>query len=131
MYSITIFYTSILVIIFLILSVLAITARVKSGINLGLSGEYDDLTKKVRAHGNFTEYIPLAIIMLLLAESAKLPGIALHIYGIGLVLGRLVHAFGIYSGKTKIPYRVIGMSMTLTLMSVLSIWLFFVGITLL
>lgn len=129
MYSITIFYTSILVIIFLILSALAITARVKSGINLGLSSDHDDLTKKVRAHGNFAEYIPLALLMLVLAEVSKFPSVALHIYGVALIVGRLFHVFGIYSGKTKIPYRVIGMSITLTAMGIFGIWLFFVGIS--
>ncbi len=129
MYPITILYASILVIIFLILSILAITARVKSGINLGVSEKSTDLTKKVRAHGNFAEYVPLALFLLLLAETSKLPVVILHLYGILLVVGRLIHIFGIYSGKTKIPYRVIGMVITLTVMGILAIWMLFLGVS--
>ncbi|RKH58620.1 MAPEG family protein [Corallococcus llansteffanensis] len=52
------------------------------------------LIAAIRAHGNNVEHVPLALILLLLAELCGGNSVALHVFGGALLVGRLVHAFG-------------------------------------
>jgi len=49
----------------------------------------------VRAHGNFAEYTPFAVLLMLLVELQGGPAVLLHIIGLLLLLGCAVHACGI------------------------------------
>ena len=64
--------------------------RVKTGIML-LHGEDEELLKRIRAHGNFTEYVPLALFGLAGMELVGAPGWLVLATGTALVAGRAVH----------------------------------------
>lgn len=91
---ITSLYASLLAILFLILSIHVIKARRHYQVALGHSQE-DELQKRIRAQGNFIEYTPLFLIMLLLAELNQLYTIAIHTFGIAFLLGRILHSYGL------------------------------------
>lgn len=96
----------------IILVVLGVTAggqRGKSKISLG-TGDDEILLRKVRAHGNFTEYTPIALILLALAEMAGTNHALLWAVSGLLIVGRILHAIGLIG--SVMPCRVVGMLMT-------------------
>jgi uncharacterized membrane protein YecN with MAPEG domain len=74
-------------------------------------GGHPELQSAIRAHGNNVEHVPLALILLLLAELCGGSSVALHVFGGALFVARLAHAFGILTGS-----RVQAVGATLTLL---------------
>jgi uncharacterized membrane protein YecN with MAPEG domain len=64
---ITSLYTALLALILIFLSIKIIQNRRSSKISLGENGD-DFLQRKIRAHGNFIEYTPIFLIMLLFCD---------------------------------------------------------------
>lgn len=62
----------------------------------------------IRRHGNLTEYVPLALILLGLAEASGLSSTWMHGLGILLLVCRLVHPFGVSVTNPQSPLRIIG-----------------------
>lgn len=106
-------YVAALGVIFVGLSILTIRSRRHAGIALG-TGTNDELLRRTRAHANFAEYAPLALILIAGAAAAGAPVWFVHATGAALVAGRLLHAVAIY--RSAIPLRVAGMALTLTTM---------------
>ena len=93
-----------------VLGLLAGTRRTRSKILLGTSGD-DILLRRVRAHGNFTEYVPTALILLALTEAMGSSGTLLWTMAGLLIVGRALHIISILG--TVLPARATGMVMTL------------------
>jgi uncharacterized membrane protein YecN with MAPEG domain len=91
---ITAFYASLLAFLFVLLSVRVIAQRREARVEIGV-GESKELLRRSRVHANFAEYVPLALLMLAFAESLKTPSIVLHLLGLALLAGRLLHAYGL------------------------------------
>lgn len=108
---ITAFYASLLAILFLALSFRTISARRAARVALG-DGKDAELLRRIRTHANCAEYVPIALILMGLAESLKLPGLALHAIGAVLLAGRVVHAYALSNENLRL--RVIGMGATFT-----------------
>ncbi len=68
---------------------------------LGDGGD-DEMAKRIRAHGNFVETVPIAILLMLIAELSGAPFWALHIVGIALLIGRSMHVVAILKSNLKI-----------------------------
>lgn len=83
--------------------------RMKANTAIG-TGDDPALLRRIRAQGNFIEYVPLALILCALAELRGAAHIWLLVLAGLLVLGRLSHAIGILSGTT--PLRAVGMLAT-------------------
>lgn len=109
---ITAFYASLLAFLFLLLSARVITQRREARVEIGM-GESVELLRRARVHANFAEYVPMALLLLALAESLKVPSILLHLLGLGLVAGRAVHAYGLSQSPHNLRLRVMGMMLTL------------------
>ncbi|MCX7305168.1 MAG: MAPEG family protein [Hyphomicrobiales bacterium] len=75
--------------------------RMKVGVGIGF-GEDKILLRRIRAQGNFTEYVPLALIILALAEYRQAPAGVLWTVAILLVAGRCLHFVGILTGTTAL-----------------------------
>ena len=75
----------------------------------------------LRVQANFVENVPLALVLLLVAELGGLASTAVHIFGVSLVVLRMLHAWclGTYEGANY-P-RLIGAQGTFLLLSVLSV----------
>ncbi len=113
---ITSIYAALTALIFLILSWRVISYRRTNIISLGDSGD-KNLLKRMRAQANCAEYAPLALILLMLSELSAAPTLALHILGLMLVGGRVLHAFGFASTPQKIILRQAGMLLTLAMIA--------------
>lgn len=91
---ITPLYAGLLGLILLGLSYLVARQRLRNKVSTG-DGGIPALTGAIRAHGNFIEYVPLALVLILLVELAGQAGWLVHLFGAALVVGRLLHAYGI------------------------------------
>lgn len=67
--------------------------RIAKKIDLGDAGD-DLMQRRVRAHGNFSETVPLLLLGLIALAMLSAPIWALHLVGAGLVIGRVLHAMG-------------------------------------
>lgn len=94
MFSITIIYAGILALMLVALSAYVVAGRVKNRVSLGDGGN-EDMTVRIRAHANFAEHVPLALIAMGLLETRGTAGWVLHLMGIVLVLSRLAHPIGL------------------------------------
>ena len=87
-------------------------ARGEHGVSLG-EGKTDQkaLLVAIRAHGNNAEFVPLAIVMLLLAELCGGHPVVLHVMGGLLLLGRIAHPIGL-PRRAPNPFRFGGTALT-------------------
>jgi len=111
MLSITAFYAALLAVLFLFLSVRVIGWRRERRVEFG-HGEDTELLRRMRVHANFAEYVPFTLLLMALAESMAPPHLLLHIAGLLLVAGRLLHAYGVSQSPAILRYRVYGMWLT-------------------
>lgn len=91
---VTALYAGLLALLLIALASRIPLLRRKHRVGIG-SGGHADLALAARVHGNATEYVPVALILLLLAELNGLPAWSLHLAGSGLLLARIVHAAGL------------------------------------
>ncbi len=110
-YPVTMLYASLLGILLIMLSWGVSKVRLREHISLG-AGEISDLESAIRAHGNFIEYVPFALILLMLAESTAASSWLLYTLGTSLLAGRLLHAYGIRQAKNANNYRKSGTALT-------------------
>ena len=112
-------YAGILALLIVWLSLKVIKLRRSKKVILGDGGE-TDLHHAIRAQGNATEYIPISLILLVLLELSGITVWLVHLGGIGIIIGRLLHAKGLLNQSLR--YRVLGMQFTFfTLITVASI----------
>ena len=100
-------YAAILAVIFLVYTMRVIKARSAAGLSI-LHGDDMDLALKVRIHANFAEFVPIALIVLMLAEMSGGNGLAVHIAGAMLVASRIFIPFGMDLNRFDHPLRIIG-----------------------
>jgi uncharacterized membrane protein YecN with MAPEG domain len=114
--SLTPVYALPLVALYLALSVRVVRGRYRLKISLG-DGSDPEMRALVRTHGNAAEFIPLGLVLLLIAELAGAAPLWLHVAGLVLVAGRLCHAWAVGLGG-PFPARVAGMALTFTALAV-------------
>jgi len=115
--TITAFYASLLAALYLVLSARVIGWRRVQQVELG-HGEDPELLRRMRVHANFAEYVPFVLLLMALAENMSPPRPLLHLVGIMLVVGRLVHAYGLSQTPHILRYRVWGMILTLSALGI-------------
>jgi uncharacterized protein len=112
---ITSIYASLLAVLFFVLSARVILLRRVVGVGLNDGGN-DHLRRLIRVHGNFAEYVPFILLLILVAETENRTPWMIHCLGILLVIGRIFHALGVGKNPEIQNFRVIGMAMTLTVL---------------
>ena len=119
---ITPIYAALIALLLTALSIRVISYRRANTISLGDSGD-KALLKRMRAQANCAEYAPIGIILLLLTEIAGAPGSALHLLGLLLLAGRVLHAIGFSATPQKMILRQIGMFFTFSVIFLTSLGL--------
>lgn len=104
-------YAAILAVVFVGLTINVIRGRYRARASLGDGGDAG-LQQAIRAHGNFAEFVPFALVILTLAELNGSPAWSIHALGCVLVLARLSHAWGITGGKDRLRFRQFGVIAT-------------------
>lgn len=113
---ITLATASVCAFMFVALSARVVRDRFRHRVALGDGGK-PELIADIRAHANFAEYVPLALILLGLLEQAGASRPALIAYGVLLVAFRVAHVIGIPM-KAPNPFRVAGAAGTFGLLLV-------------
>ncbi|MEM7440353.1 MAG: MAPEG family protein [Pseudomonadota bacterium] len=104
---ITSLFAAALAIILLALTYHVIFARAKLGVSILHAGDMA-LATRIRRHGNFVETVPIALIVMALAELGGANSTALYVAGVLLVLGRIAHPLGLDPEVSTKPLRIIG-----------------------
>ena len=97
--------------LYIFLSLQVITYRRKNLISLGHGG-HSVLERRIRAHGNFAEYVPFTLVVMALCELNSVGNILIIISGLLLVLGRYTHAFALSNATPQPLFRTTGMALT-------------------
>ena len=98
-------------------------ARRKHKVSLG-EGDHPAMLVAIRTHGNNAEFVPLAIVMMLLAELCGANSAVLHIYGGGLLAARFLHWFGM-PRKAPNVFRFTGVAFTWTAIVAISAYVLY------
>lgn len=117
---ITAIYAGILGLMLVVLGLRVVAARRQVMVGVG-DGGHPVLKRRIRAHGNFTEYVPMALLLMGMIEMQGVAASLLHSLGITLIIGRVIHAVNISRSDERIPVRVAGMLLTFGVIAVASI----------
>jgi uncharacterized membrane protein YecN with MAPEG domain len=114
------------------LMLIALTFSVADGrrrarVALGDGGD-ELLRRRIRAHGNFIEYVPLTLLLLALSEHLGLGSLYVHILGIALVVARAIHAFGISQTDEPLMFRLVGTTVTLVVLAIVASYCVYIGL---
>lgn len=122
MLTVTPIYLALAALFYLYLTLRVVGARTSARVALGDGGD-PAVRKRNRAHGNFAEYAPLTLLMMMAAELLGTPGFVLHLLGLLFLAARILHAYGITRPEEPILYRQISMALTLGVIGLLAIGL--------
>jgi len=126
--AITLFFVAISSLMAVALGFNVIAARWKHNVSLG-DGGHPVLQQRIRAHGNFVEYMPLALLALSAAELTNNTPAIIWVLGLVLLTGRVCHAVAIL--RNLLWPRSLGMILTvgvmmvcsvMTLVAILNVW---------
>jgi uncharacterized membrane protein YecN with MAPEG domain len=94
-----------------LLVVLAINAGARRGAQKAIEpGAVGDgmLTRAIRAHANFAENAPIALLLLVALATTNTAPVPIHILGAAFFVARIAHAFGMMQTKHPNALRFIG-----------------------
>jgi len=108
---ITPLYAGLLALWFVILGMRVIGQRRQHKVSLG-DGGTTMLQRAIRGHANFSEYVPLSLLLLGILELSRFPHYVLHGLGATLLAARLLHGYALsFTGHSRFG-RVAGASLT-------------------
>jgi uncharacterized protein len=116
---VTMLYAALCGLLLIALALNVVRLRLGRKIPLGM-GEGSALEQPVRVHGNFTEYAPTFLVLLLLAELSGAAFWFLHLTGAAFMMGRLLHAYGLSTVRARSFGRFYGSALSWTSILVLS-----------
>lgn len=116
------FYASLLALMFVALSLRTIRMRRRKQVAVGDGGNLE-LLRAMRVHSNFAEYVPISLILLYFVEQQSANPVLIHALCLCLLVGRIIHAIGVRKVRENFRYRVLGMSMTFTVIIVSAIYI--------
>lgn len=124
--AVTLFFAACCALMQCVLTVLVIRRRLKAGVYF-LDGGDDPLLRRIRAHGNFSETAPMALLLMALLEFSGLGRVWLIVFGVALLLGRVIHATSLLTNHAAWS-RSLGMALTIGVISieaVCGLWMVF------
>lgn len=125
------FYAGLLAIWFIVLSVRVMQGRTGTGKpSLGDGGDLG-MTRRIRGHANFSEYVPLALILIAFLELNSFPNWMLHSLGLMLLLGRVLHGYALAFTRELVFGRAVGILLTMVVLVIAGISCVCIGLNLL
>lgn len=118
--KITLTYASVLGLIFLFLSVNVVRLRASTKTSLGF-GEDKALESAVRVHANFAEYVPFILILVGMLELQGANDTLIRALGGGLIVARILHAYGLLTNSETSFGRAAGAMLTWVILLVASV----------
>jgi len=105
--QIVLLYAALLGLILVYLSYRVVSYRVKYKVGIG-DGGHADLARAIRVQGNFVEYVPIALLLILFVELAGFKAWVVHVLGLTLLAGRVWHARGLGASSGTSRGRFVG-----------------------
>lgn len=127
MFAITSLYAALLTAMLLVLSIRVIALRNRERVSIG-TGQSEALLRATRVQGNFSEYVPIGLILMGLCEAQAVPSWQIHFFGALLLLGRISHFIGVSGAEKSLLPRIAGMIMTFTMLAVAALRLVFAAL---
>lgn len=117
---ITSFYGGLLGLLALVLAGLVIRMRLRNKVSVG-DGDNPEMLRTIRVQANFSEYVPLALLLMALGETLGGARWLVHAEGLALLIGRLMHAWGLYNHAGPNIGRFLGTNLTFITIAVAAI----------
>jgi uncharacterized protein len=105
--AITTLYVPPLIVIWFALWIGVASMRPALKASIGDAGN-PELLLRIRRHGNFIEWTPFVLVLMILAEAQGVGAIWLHVAGVLLLIGRAAHPFGLEIANGEHPLRYVG-----------------------
>ncbi|MDZ7890899.1 MAG: MAPEG family protein [Rhodoferax sp.] len=124
--AVTLFFAACCALMQCLLTVLVIRRRLNAGVYF-LDGGDDPLLRRIRAHGNFAETAPMALLLMALLEFSGLDRVWVMVFGVALLVGRVIHAASLLTNHAAWS-RSLGMALTIGVISieaVCGLWMVF------
>jgi uncharacterized membrane protein YecN with MAPEG domain len=96
-------------IIWFVLWVRVVQMRSKLHTSIGDGGN-SELHLRIRQFGNFIEWVPFVLVLMIVSELQGTKALWLNIAGLLLVIGRLIHPFGLKIENDAHILRILGNS---------------------
>jgi len=119
-------YAALGALLVVVLALRVMSLRHTHKVGLGSGGE-ESLARAIRAHANAIEYLPIALLLLLIVELNETRAWLLHVFGIVLIVGRVLHALGLSARSGYSFGRFAGTLLTVLVilaMALLLLWQF-------
>jgi uncharacterized membrane protein YecN with MAPEG domain len=100
-------YAALLGLLSAVLTANVIAGRVRSKVDAGDGGD-KRLAQALRAHGNFVEQAPLALILIATAEMSGARALVIQALGVAIVAARLASAYALNRSLAQTPLRQFG-----------------------
>jgi uncharacterized membrane protein YecN with MAPEG domain len=115
-------YAAIFGLMLVYLSFLVIKQRYRAKVSLG-DGDDPALRSAIAVHSNFSQYVPLALLLITFVELNHAPAYLIHALGACLLVGRLAHAYGLGQAKQIMKLRRLGMVLTFSAIVIAALYL--------
>ncbi len=118
-------YAAVFAIFQIVITLKIVELRHAEKVSLG-DGGVEAVNRKIRGHGNFTETVPMALVLMLIAELSGSPFWCIHALGLLMVVSRVMHYAGVTTGTGHGKFRKNGMRLTalvFVLGALLCLWL--------
>ena len=117
---ITAFFIGVFVLLQIPLTIMVGYRRARTGIQFFDGGD-PVLLRRMRAHGNYTETVPIVLLAMVASELTGAPAWLLWTGGLALLVGRVMHAAILILKGWGLP-RAIGMILTFVPMLAFGVW---------
>ncbi|MDB5973490.1 MAG: hypothetical protein JWR07_250 [Nevskia sp.] len=120
-------YAGLLALWYLVLSIRVVQYRGAAKIGLGDGGNISML-RRIRAHANFAEHVPLILLMIGYLEVSRFSIYILHALGASLLVARLLHGIALSFTQKWLPGRMFGAGITFALLLIAGVLCVYQGI---
>lgn len=115
--NITPYYAAVLALLFIILSVRTIKSRREHNVAIGDGGE-KSILRASRVHANFSEYVPLTLLLIAMLEIQSYSHWIIHGLCIALLAARIAHAYGVSQTNENFKFRIFGTATTINIIAI-------------
>ena len=109
-------YIGLAALLLIVLSVNVMRLRYRYKVGIG-DGGHEELARAIRVHGNFIEYVPIALLLLVCVDLVGDAKWIVHALGIALLIGRIAHAQGLSRNANESIGRAIGVVLTVLVLA--------------
>jgi uncharacterized protein len=115
-------YAAIFGLMLVYLSFRVIKQRRSVMVSLG-DGDDPTLRKAIAVHSNFSQYVPLALLLITFVELGHASAYIVHALCASLLIGRIAHAYGLSQANQIMKLRRLGMALTFTVIVIAALYL--------